>query len=111
MSLERLRQDPEQIEVRVTDTHGLSHPQLYAWGLEMYHPKWFPNPAKSARLARLAVAAARRSGGRWAPMYRERVALRLALLGYRQEAGHISLQGHDPTTDLRFRNFRIGVLK
>jgi hypothetical protein len=30
--------------------------------------------------------------------------------GYRQEAGHISLQGHDPTTDLSFRNFRIAEL-
>jgi hypothetical protein len=27
--------------------------------------------------------------------------------GKRLEAGHISLQGHDPTTDLRFRNIRI----
>ena len=27
--------------------------------------------------------------------------------GLRLEAGHISLQGHDPTTDLRFRNIRI----
>jgi hypothetical protein len=27
--------------------------------------------------------------------------------GLRLEAGHISLQGHDPTTDLSFRNMRI----
>lgn len=27
--------------------------------------------------------------------------------GYRAEAGHISLQGHDPTTDIDFRNLRI----
>jgi hypothetical protein len=30
-----------------------------------------------------------------------------ARTGYRAEAGHISLQGHDPTTNLSFRNFRI----
>jgi len=27
--------------------------------------------------------------------------------GLRTEAGHLSLQGHDPTTDLSFRNLRI----
>ncbi len=31
--------------------------------------------------------------------------------GYRAEAGPISLQGHDPTTDLSFRNFRVMELK
>ncbi|MCI0683452.1 MAG: DUF1080 domain-containing protein, partial [Gemmataceae bacterium] len=30
-----------------------------------------------------------------------------ARTGCRLEAGHISLQGHDPTTNLSFRNFRI----
>jgi hypothetical protein len=30
--------------------------------------------------------------------------------GYRREAGHISLQGHDATTNLSFRNFRIAEL-
>jgi hypothetical protein len=30
-----------------------------------------------------------------------------ARTGYRRDAGHISLQGHDPTTNLSFRNFRI----
>jgi hypothetical protein len=30
--------------------------------------------------------------------------------GYRKEAGHISLQGHDPTTNLSFRNIRIAEL-
>jgi hypothetical protein len=30
--------------------------------------------------------------------------------GYRAEKGHISLQGHDPTTDLLFRNVRIAEL-
>lgn len=30
--------------------------------------------------------------------------------GCRRAAGHISLQGHDPTTDLSFRNFRIAEL-
>ena len=30
--------------------------------------------------------------------------------GYRQAKGPISLQGHDPTTDLYFRNFRIAEL-
>jgi hypothetical protein len=30
--------------------------------------------------------------------------------GYRGEAGAISIQGHDPTTDLSFRNFRIATL-
>jgi hypothetical protein len=30
--------------------------------------------------------------------------------GYRAEPGVISLQGHDPTTDLSFRNLRIGEL-
>jgi len=34
-----------------------------------------------------------------------------ARTGCRLEAGHISLQGHDPTTDLSFRNFRIAELK
>ena len=31
--------------------------------------------------------------------------------GYRAAAGHISIQGHDPTTDLSFRNIRIVELK
>jgi hypothetical protein len=31
--------------------------------------------------------------------------------GYRAEAGAISIQGHDPTTDLDFRNIRIAPLK
>ncbi|HEV3203511.1 MAG TPA: DUF1080 domain-containing protein [Gemmataceae bacterium] len=31
--------------------------------------------------------------------------------GYRKEKGHISLQGHDPTTDLSFRNIRIAEMK
>jgi len=30
-----------------------------------------------------------------------------ARTGYRSEAGHISFQGHDPTTDLSFRNIRV----
>lgn len=30
--------------------------------------------------------------------------------GLRVEAGHISLQGHDPTTDLSFRNLKIATL-
>lgn len=30
--------------------------------------------------------------------------------GFRREGGHLSLQGHDPTTDLSFRNFRIAEL-
>lgn len=31
--------------------------------------------------------------------------------GFRAEAGHLSIQGHDPTTDLSFRNFRIVEMK
>jgi hypothetical protein len=31
--------------------------------------------------------------------------------GYRAAAGPISIQGHDPTTDLSFRNLRIAPLK
>ena len=31
--------------------------------------------------------------------------------GYREAKGHISLQGHDPTTDLSFRNIRIAEIK
>jgi hypothetical protein len=34
-----------------------------------------------------------------------------ARAGYREEKGAISIQGHDPTTDLSFRNFRIAELK
>jgi hypothetical protein len=34
-----------------------------------------------------------------------------ARTGFRRAAGHISLQGHDPTTDLSFRNLRIAELK
>ncbi len=30
--------------------------------------------------------------------------------GYRAEKGHLSIQGHDPTTDLLFRNIRIAEL-
>lgn len=30
-----------------------------------------------------------------------------ARTGFRREGGHLSIQGHDPTTDLSFRNFRI----
>jgi len=33
-----------------------------------------------------------------------------ARTGCRLEAGHLSIQGHDPTTDLSFRNFRIAEL-
>ncbi len=33
-----------------------------------------------------------------------------ARTGYRAEGGHISLQGHDPTTNLSFRNIRIATL-
>jgi hypothetical protein len=29
--------------------------------------------------------------------------------GRRLEAGHISLQGHDPTTNLQFRNLKIAA--
>jgi len=31
--------------------------------------------------------------------------------GLRKEAGHLSIQGHDPTTDLSFRNLRIAEIK
>jgi hypothetical protein len=31
--------------------------------------------------------------------------------GRRLEAGTIILQGHDPTTNLRFRNMRVGEMK
>ncbi|HWY87846.1 MAG TPA: DUF1080 domain-containing protein [Gemmataceae bacterium] len=34
-----------------------------------------------------------------------------ARTGCRLEAGHLSLQGHDPTTDLSFRSFRIAAIK
>jgi len=34
-----------------------------------------------------------------------------ARTGFRREAGHISFQGHDPTTKLSFRNIRIAELK
>ncbi len=34
-----------------------------------------------------------------------------ARTGCRLEAGHISLQGHDPTTDLNFRNIRISTIQ
>jgi hypothetical protein len=34
-----------------------------------------------------------------------------ARTGCKLEAGHISIQGHDPTTNLSFRNFRIAELK
>lgn len=34
-----------------------------------------------------------------------------ARTGYRKEGGHISIQGHDPTTNLSFKNFRISELK
>ncbi len=34
-----------------------------------------------------------------------------ARTGCKLEAGHISIQGHDPTTDLSFKNFRIVELK
>jgi hypothetical protein len=34
-----------------------------------------------------------------------------ARTGCRLEAGHISIQGHDPTTNLSFRNLRIAELK
>jgi len=30
--------------------------------------------------------------------------------GKRLEAGHLSLQGHDKTTDLNFRNLRVGAI-
>jgi hypothetical protein len=33
-----------------------------------------------------------------------------ARIGCKLEAGHISIQGHDPTTDLSFKNFRIAEL-
>jgi len=34
-----------------------------------------------------------------------------ARTGCKLDAGHISIQGHDPTTDLSFKNFRIAELK
>ena len=34
-----------------------------------------------------------------------------ARTGFRLKAGHISLQGHDPTTDLNFRNIRIAEIR
>jgi hypothetical protein len=34
-----------------------------------------------------------------------------ARTGCRLEGGHISIQGHDPTTNLSFRNLRIAELK
>jgi hypothetical protein len=34
-----------------------------------------------------------------------------ARTGFRREGGHISFQGHDPTTNLSFRNIRIAELK
>ena len=34
-----------------------------------------------------------------------------ARTGCKLEAGHISIQGHDPTTDLSFKNFRIAEFK
>jgi hypothetical protein len=34
-----------------------------------------------------------------------------ARTGCKLEAGHLSIQGHDPTTDLSFKNFRIAELK
>lgn len=34
-----------------------------------------------------------------------------ARTGQKLEAGHISIQGHDPTTDLTFRNIRIAEIK
>jgi hypothetical protein len=34
-----------------------------------------------------------------------------ARTGCRLEAGHLSIQGHDPTTDLSFRNLRIAEMK
>ena len=33
-----------------------------------------------------------------------------ARTGCKLEAGHISIQGHDPTTNLSFRNFRIAEM-
>jgi hypothetical protein len=33
-----------------------------------------------------------------------------ARTGRKLEAGHISIQGHDPTTNLSFRNLRIAEL-
>ena len=33
-----------------------------------------------------------------------------ARTGFRRDGGHISLQGHDPTTNLSFRNIRIAEL-
>lgn len=39
--------------------------------------------------------------------YDHRPASDNARTGYRKDAGHISLQGHDPTTNLSFRNLRI----
>jgi hypothetical protein len=34
-----------------------------------------------------------------------------ARTGCKLEAGHISIQGHDPTTDLSFKNIRVAELK
>lgn len=47
--------------------------QAVAWGLEMYQPKWYDDPAKLEKMAQLAVEAS----PDWAPYQRIRVAFQL----------------------------------
>jgi hypothetical protein len=63
-----------------------NHPDLLALGMELYHPKWYGNPAKAAKVVALARAEAQKAGSRWSRAERVEVALRCHLLGDRKAA-------------------------
>jgi hypothetical protein len=57
-------------------------PGLYNWGLELYHPLWYEDRAKAARVAKLAAAEAASAGDKWPPSARVDLALALHLDGF-----------------------------
>jgi tetratricopeptide (TPR) repeat protein len=61
-------------------------PAVYRWGLQLYHPKWYEDPAKAARVARRAAEAAAAGGRSWSPAERIEVAAYAYLVGFPEVA-------------------------
>lgn len=70
------------VEIEAGDPGPDSY-QVYQWGPDLCHPKWFENPAAGKRLAERAAVECKRAGDAWTPTQRLRIALRIHLLGHR----------------------------
>jgi tetratricopeptide (TPR) repeat protein len=55
--------------------------EMYHWGLQLYQPKWYPNPAREAQLVRQAAAVAQKAGDGWTTAERLEVGLEATLGG------------------------------